>query len=215
MAGKLSSNLGLPLFTLFAFLALTRFFLWALFCAFFLWALFCAFFLWVLFCAFLFRVFFGAFSCDYRIIVIIITITIIVINLWSVPLFPVERGCNMNRVKHNVLITSVLWSNEHGWFVFFNNTTSGAISIFVNTSQHPQTVISILHLYQYFCNTLVWCIMCIMFVWSSQQIPAKANKLILSYLILSGLSRDIRCHVRLYFFKNLLTNRPCIRRGYI
>ena len=33
--------------------------------------------------------------------------------------------------------------------------TSGAISIFLNTSQHPQTIISILHLYQYFCNTLV------------------------------------------------------------
>ena len=66
--------------------------------------------------------------------------------------------------------------------------TSGAISIFLNTSQHPQTVISILHLYHYFCNTLVWCIMCIMRLWSSQQIPAKPNKLILCYLILKDYS---------------------------
>ena len=58
--------------------------------------------------------------------------------------------------------------------------TSGAVSIFFNTSQHPQTVISI------FCNTLVWCIMCIMLVWYSQQIPAKGNKLIL-FVILSYL----------------------------
>ena len=31
--------------------------------------------------------------------------------------------------------------------------------LILNTSQHPQTVISISHLYQYFCNTPVWCIM--------------------------------------------------------
>ena len=42
-----------------------------------------------------------------------------------------------------------------------------------------------------FVNTQVWCILCIMLVWSSQQIPAKANKLILSYRILTFTSQSL------------------------
>ena len=54
-----------------------------------------------------------------------------------------------------------------------------------NTSHHPQTILNVSDLNQYLCKTLVWCIMCTTLVWSSKQIPAKTNKLILSWMSLT------------------------------